>query len=226
MKSSTEKSLKLIYERIRSSALPKLESNQLEFEPLPICGEIRWGISFVLQGKLPSDVFNKIEEVRSLIGDNHTYYDSHSLHFTIRSLEAYRGNVPPNDERVLVYKDVLKNYLGKKFTVSLRGIISTASGLLLCGYPDFNLAEMRSTLYDKLNVDDLTLSSPEPYRDKLRNTCHASIVLYGSELTDCSRYIGFLDENFEFDFGEAIELSLGLVHYIRTPNQIKVLRIS
>jgi len=85
---------------------------------------------------------------------------------------------------------------------------------------------MRSSLYDKLNVDDLTLSSPEPYRDKLRNTCHASIVIYGSELTDCSRYIDFLDENFEFDFGEAVELSLELVQYNRTSNQIKVLQIS
>ena len=61
---------------------------------------------------------------------------------------------------------------------------------------------------------------------KLRNTCHASLVIYGSEIANSSEYIHFLNENVEFDFGELVNLSLELVKYSRVSNYIKVMKIS
>ena len=226
MNLTAEENLKKIYKEIRHNALPKLRSSQLTFEPLPIIGEMRWGISIVLRGELPDIVFRKIKEVETLIGDKHTYYNSKTIHFTIRALEAYRTDISPNDEPLQLYKKITKNNSKPNFTIALKGIVSTASGLLLCGYPNFDLKGLRTAIYDDLNVNGLTSCSPEPNREKLRNTCHASLVVYGSEIKNNAEYLTFLNENIAFDFGASVNLNLEIVKYERTQNNIEVFKIS
>lgn len=222
-----DEKLDSIYRTIHSSSLPLVASNSIKIEPLPVEGEMRWGASIVLRGKLPESVKSIIQELRSILGTNHTYYGTDSWHISIRSLEPFRQKIPETDQAIAIYKRIVDSHLSfAQFNVGFQGLVTTASGLLLCGYPDFDLEKLRLSIFQELSSHGLVSNSPEPAIDRLRDTCHASLVVFGSKIDRNSEYIDYVESKLAETFGSAQNLDLELVRYIRTENQINVVRLS
>ena len=182
---------------------------------------MRWGVSLVLRGRLPAPLQQALADARLLIGESHTFYNQANWHITVRSLEAFREEIPADDQAVAQYCELLSNLkTPDNLRVQFKGLVSTHSGLLACGYPLFDLFELRQTLFDKLEKQGLVESSPEPDREQLRNSCHASLILYGGKLRSLDTYIPFLEAYLEQDLGRVSHLQLDLVRYFRSNNGV------
>lgn len=221
-----DKNLSALYNSIYHKNISSIGKNSIVAEPLAKEGEMRWGVSAVLRGTLPDKVQSTINEARSLIGESHTYYDQGNWHLTVRSLEPYRSFIPVSDARINSYIEVLKRLNRKNLKVIFKGFVSTPSGLLLCGYPQFDLTDLRLSIYNELARQDLVAESPEPTINKIRNTCHASLAIYGGKFADTKSFTAFLNSKKCEDFGFVDNLQMEVVRYVRTENHVELMRLS
>lgn len=219
-----DKYMESIYEQLHLRSCPLIASNSLDIEPLPVEGEMRWGLSLVLRGQLPEPAVKVIDDVREILGSGHTFYSNDSCHITIRSLEPFHEKC--NQSNIAVYKELVDKFSNKhKFNINFTGLSTTSSGLILRGYPCFDIKGMRESIHNELLSYGLVSNSPEPSIHHIRNTCHASLVIFGRGITSTSDYLRYLDTKQSAALGTAHNWSLELVRFIRSSHNVEVVAI-
>ncbi|SBS29210.1 hypothetical protein MSP8886_01476 [Marinomonas spartinae] len=221
---SSMMSFKERYEHIYQSNNEFIKDNQINIDPLPVDGDSRWGVSVVFRPKIPLEVWRDLDKLKPLLGENHFYYCDNNVHVTFRSLEAYRQTVYESDNLVKRYAEVLKTTFSDvgRMRISLRGIVGVKSGLILCGIPDFNMADLRLDFFERLQQSNLVTSGPETSVSKLRNTCHASLTVFSSELDLPAESHEMLSNLRHKDYGEVDVTDIEIVSYRRTLDVINV----
>ncbi|MZI95149.1 hypothetical protein F9817_18380 [Vibrio sp. CAIM 722] len=212
------------YDNIYRSNIELIRDNQIKVDPLPIEGEDRWGVSAVFRPKFPSEVWRDLEQLKTVLGQQHAYYHENNVHITFRSLEAYRDNIGSSDELIKQYAHELENVLrdAGSMTVSLSGIIGVASGLILGGIPNFDIEKLRLEFFTRLREKGLVTSGPETSVSQLRNTCHASLAVFASKLSLADESHDALSKLHQKSYGDIQLHDIEIVAYKRTLSAIDV----
>lgn len=211
------------YEAIWSGARAIVSSGAVHVDPLPEPGQPRWGVSAVLRPDLPDAVWRRLDRLVELLGPGHAVYDPSGVHVTLRSLESYRSHVPVDDDLVRAYASVLASLRapGGPLRVRFRGIVGTPTGVILCGYPQFDLVSLRRRYFAELAERGLTESGPETRLDGLRDSCHASLVVFGGPLRHPAAAFALLEDARFEDFGVVACDRIEIVRYARDRHTVE-----
>ncbi|KJE36793.1 hypothetical protein UF64_03790 [Thalassospira sp. HJ] len=215
--------LDALYAKIRGENREAIIENDIVVDPLPLPGELRWGISTVFRPKLSTELWRDISELRNTLGNAHAAYDQSSVHVTVRSNEGFRPNIADDDHDVVGYADAMQAAIEDyaPLEVSFKGLIGVRTGVLLCGYPHFDLIELRRRYFLELEARKLIRPGPEPTIEKVRNTCHASMIMFSELLSDPKKFASHLDKLVDRDYGTVVIDEFDIVSYSRTLSDIK-----
>jgi hypothetical protein len=206
------------YARIADEGRHALVDGRTTVEPPPVDGTPRWGLSLVLRPRPPVRVLcATMTALRDTLGTHHWIYGPSTMHVTIRSIEGHRFAIGADDPFVARYRTIARDALADvpSPVLELRGLLPTAGGVLVAGYPTIDLQPLRHALFDAFSPLDVPIAGPETTRETLRDTFHASLALFGGPVADRDRLIAFLDDHRDTSFGTYTCLSASLVAYRR-----------
>lgn len=214
------KDLRRVYEQIAINS--KFYSQNVEIEDLPEEGKPRWGLSIVVRGNVPTQLFQSISRLKKLLGNNHTFYNDSNFHFTVRTVDVYKQDLSESSSQINKIVEILEgfNFSEDQF-IKINGLIPTSRSIISCGFPNFDMMSIRLDLHSELMKNGLILGSPETDIKKLRNTCHGSICLFGSPLKYSALVENFLSES--HIYGYVKDLKIDLVSYLRTRNDVTLI---
>ncbi|MCM2442227.1 hypothetical protein HGO34_21090 [Agrobacterium vitis] len=112
-----------------------------------------------------------------------------------------------------------------RFDIEFRGIVAAKTSILLCGYPQFDLQGLRRGLHKNLTELGFTSDSPEPDIADVRNTCHASLAVFGGLLSNPAGFADLIDRFQHLDFGTGPCGDTEIVSFARTGNNIAINRL-
>jgi 2'-5' RNA ligase len=212
------RSLEEQYAEVSERGAAVVSSGRGHRDEPPADGDSRWGISAVL--RLPPAVARPIAEfgqsLREPLGFDHIIYPAEELHSTLRSLEAFRADVPVDDEKVDRYVDLLSDLTADlgPIEIAYRGVLPSPVGVLVAGWPadPMRLLRLRAELHESLAVAGL-LSGPE--QDGPRDLFHASACVFMGPIAEPGAAIGALERNAKREFGTARFDRIEIVRYWR-----------
>ena len=185
---------------------------------------MRWGLSAVLRPRhWPAAVVAGLQALQQQLAGQAVVYASPHLHLTLASLEAYRAPVPPDDPELRAYVHALHT-VGRRWPplrVRLCGLNATAGGVLLQGWPEFDLQALRHDLADAVAQArrDEGLpprgASPPP-----RDTAHVSLAVFVGPLSDAPSLVAHIERHRMADWGTLECDTLSLVQYTRGPQSV------
>lgn len=101
-------------------------AGDVRLERLPSSAGERWGVSAILRpaGRVVDRLAGLSESLGEIAGPGHWVHGAPAMHFTLRALEPYRLDVPPEDPLRLLYAAALREAVAGLPTVGieLRGV--------------------------------------------------------------------------------------------------------
>jgi hypothetical protein len=161
------------------------------------------------------------QSLREPLGPEHIIYPADQLHSTLRSLEAFRADVPADDRHVDRYVDILGELTADLAPIEIvyRGVLPSPVGVLVAGWPLElgRLRRLRVELHERLAIAGL-LSGPE--REGPRDLFHASACVFMGAIADPRAATKTLDQNAEREFGTASFSRVEIVRYWRDDDSL------
>lgn len=214
------------YDALWKQGRRALSTGAIEPEPLPAPGTTRWGISAVLRPRpWPTALRDCAASVATRVGRNGVCYDEHGLHITLRAIEGFRRDVPPDDAAVGAYRDALADVAKQTAPLGVRlaGLTATSGGVLVQGWPSSSLQAFRDALFDRLGGLGLAARGPETSPDTIRTTAHATLALFEGPVVDPVGLVDLIDAQRSTAFGEWVFPELWLVGYRRTAGRVALI---
>lgn len=205
-----------------------IEDGRIDADPVPTATSLRWGVSIVATIAPPlAATFEALtDSCRHLCGDNHTFYNRANLHITVRSCEFRRVGMAQKDPALAAYQSVLAD-IGRKydpFEIAYCGLNANRTGIICQGYPlSESLQTLRGEIHRRLGEPGFRLG---PEGDGVRQTAHASLVVFGGPVADPAALVGWLRANRETWFGATRVTHLSLVKYRRTAYDVKLVPVA
>lgn len=223
MNNAIPQSLAARYESIRSANREAMLANEIAVDPLPKPHENRWGISTVFRPRLGPQLWADLRSLQMATGANHAAYDSGSIHVTIRSNEGFRPSVSADDSDVSLYAEAMRVAVqgSGSLEVIFKGMIAARTGVILCGYPRFDLMALRQRYYQELEARKAIRPGPEAAWAMMRNTCHASLLMFSDIIAKPVQAVAMLDAFAHRDYGIVRIEAFDVVSYHRTLEQIR-----
>lgn len=192
--------LEEIYNQKHKQGIEKIMSgNEFLDENLNNANDTRRGIHLLIR---PSEevikkIQNKIAEIKS-IDPNLYIYSSDCLHFSLFSFTHQKKDFIYKKEQKELYiklsKEILSNV--KKFKISCKGLMLTDKAILVKGFPEKTMNEIRNNIRKKL--DENNINHTEIYKDDI---CHLSLVRFKSKIANREKLVEFINDNYNYDFG-------------------------
>lgn len=212
------------YHQLWQAGRQALLNGSITADPPPVPGDTRWGLSAVLRPRhWPAAVTAGLQALHDRLAGQALVYDNPHLHLTLASLEAYRAPVPPDDPELRAYVRALDT-VGRRcppLRVRLRGLNATAGGVLLQGWPEFDLQALRLALGDAVaqarRDEGLPPRGASP---PLRDTAHVSLAVFVGPLSDAPSLVAHIEGHRRADWGTLECDTLSLVQYTRGPRSV------
>ncbi|TVZ37402.1 hypothetical protein P886_1743 [Alteromonadaceae bacterium 2753L.S.0a.02] len=216
-----------LYRHIHTQACNQFTSQSAYKQKCEIQNVPRQGVSLVLSGKLPDAVSDVIVSARNLIGVNHLFYNAETWHVTVNSLQ--RGSSDSAGTLLPIYQEILAKLSQDRqhpFSIFFKGIVTSTSALLLCGYPNFDITSLRAAVHQELDAHKAGSHNLDSDSQSLRKTCHASLVIYKAELEHPHRYLQFVESMGTKAFGIVQPMHLKLINYRISHESIDITSIN
>ena len=175
--------------------------NENEFldENLNNANDTRRGIALLIRPseEVNKKIQNKVKELKYI--DSSLYlYSTDCLHISLYSfIHQTKDFIYKNEQKELyirLSKEVLSNV--KKFKISCKGLMFTETAILVKGYPEKTMNEIRKNIRETLYKNNI--SHIEKYKDDI---CHLSLGRFKNRITNREKLIQFVDDNYNYDFG-------------------------
>lgn len=202
-----------------------IEAGKVDVDPVPTATSLRWGISIIatIEPPLVTTFESLVDDCQRLCGDGHTFYNRTNFHTTIRSCEFYRTNIARDDFAVSSYKTVLAEVCREHnpFEIAYCGLNANRTGVICQGYPlTKTLQAVRSALHQRLAELGVRHG---PEAEKVRQTAHTSITVFGGAVADAAKLYGWIEDNRETWYGTARITHLSLVRYDRRTYDVSLI---
>jgi hypothetical protein len=218
--------LAALYDGIASRGRAALATGAVLPDPLPVDGGTRWGVSAVFRpGVWTPALATCAVELARLLGDGHAVYRADTLHVTLRQFENHRTRIPDDDPDLSRYRETLSAFASAHAPVriALCGLAASPEGVLVQGWPHDDLQRPRRDLHDELVAAGVPLAGPEAARERLRDSAHATLAIYGGAVARAAALAAFVERHRSTDFGDCVLDTVRLVGYRRTRDDVKLI---
>ncbi len=215
-----------LYDRIAATGAAALATGAVVPDPLPSDGDERWGISAVfVPAPWPPALARVADELAVLLGPAHVVYRPDALHVTLRQFEGHRSDVPDDDGLVQACRAVLGAFAAatRPVVLTLRGLVASSTGIVVKGWPGFDLQAMRRDLQRRLEAAGVPMAGPERGRGSLRRSAHASLAIFGGALERPAALAAFVARHADTDFGRHAFDHVRLVGFRRTHDSVALI---
>lgn len=165
--------------------------------------DLRFGLTLLIR---PNEtVINNIDKFLhkiEVVEPDQYYYPKSDLHLTALSIiSCYPGFVlskVPVNEFTAIIATSLKDI--KSFGIEFKGITLSDSGILIKGFPENNsLERLRENLRVNFRKSHLEQSIDTRYSIM---TAHITVMRFRTKLYDAKKFLTYLDQYADFDFGK------------------------
>jgi hypothetical protein len=218
--------LRAIYDDLWRQGRVALSSGCVDVDPLPVVGGPRWGISAVLRPMAWSDALvGCATSIAALAGPRTVVYEPADLHVTVQQFEGYRVDVPADDRALRDQSTALVAITRElaPLTIELRGLTASAGGVLIQGWPRFDLQALRTRLHGELGAGGSPVSGPEASSSALRTSAHATLAMFGGSVERAHDLGDYIEAHRETDFGTIAFDELWLVGYARSRRSVTLI---
>ncbi len=169
----------------------------------------RMGLSIILQPgiELKSKVDSLVENIYE-IEPKQYYYPFSDLHITVLDLIARSESNHFNDMKLSNYVSITKKALTNEpsITVNFTGIVSSKEAVLLKGYDNGEIIQLRKTL--RLHFEEEGVNLRERYKSI---TAHMTFCRFASPLNDSKQFAQLLYDLKEFQLGTFVFENVDIV---------------
>lgn len=161
--------------------------------------DTRRGINLLIRPseEVTKEIQNKIVEIKN-IDPNLYLYSSDCLHFSLFCFVHQTKDFIYKTEQKKLYIELSKEILSnvKKFKISCNGLMLTDKGVLVKGFPDATMNEIRNKI--RKILDEKNINHTEIYKDDI---CHLSLVRFKNKIENRKKLVEFINNNYNYDFG-------------------------
>jgi hypothetical protein len=213
------------YERTWTKGAAAVAAGSVVCDPPPRDGDARWGLSIIVRPdrRVSERLTAAASELQSVVGGGQLVYDRNTLHTTVRSLEAHRGEVDATDPTLGRYVDIMRGLAPRYgLSVSYDGLTLSQSGVLAQGWPlGDDMRQLRAALHSRLAAEGLTRTGPE--KEGPRRTAHTSLVVFQEPPARPVALMEHVATRRYFDFGSCHFTRAEIVKYERDRNSLRLI---
>ncbi len=192
--------LEEIYNQMHIQGLESIKNqNEVLDENLNSNNDTRRGIALLIRPseKVSRSIQNKVKELRN-IDENLFLYGPKCLHITLYSYINQTKDFKYENEQKELYKKLSKEVLSKfkKFKITCKGLMFTKNTILVKGYPEETMNEIRNNIRETLYKNNI--NHTEKYKNDI---CHLSLARFKEKIANREKLIQFVNENYNYDFG-------------------------
>ncbi|MEV0622943.1 hypothetical protein AB0I81_57165 [Nonomuraea sp. NPDC050404] len=208
------------FAEFRAKGRAALLSGRATHDTVMVEGAGRWGTTALLrpQGEI---VDRMTELVSTLDAPGHWVHRGPTLHITLRTLEAYRSDIPPDDPLRRACAEALARAADglPPARARLTGVSPHGGGIVLGVRPDDDtLATLRKRFAHALG----TRGVRDYERGRVRDRWYVSLVHFARPLTNPGEIVEWCDAHADTDFGPATLPTAEIVRYAHTGTGIHV----
>jgi hypothetical protein len=177
----------------------------------PAEGDLRWGLTVVVRPEesVARRIEHVTEEAMAVAGDMHWPTGAAiSSHFTIRTLECFRTNIPDGDIPVARYLAALREASKQvdAFRLKLTGLILTPRSVMLCASPVGGVIERFACALASALGDDAWFEA-----QLHRNIWYSNLVHFTEPPRDPQGLVEWVAARRRMDMGSSLHTHAGLV---------------
>lgn len=210
------------YEAFRDRGRAALLAKESTYDrPLGETG--RWGVSAVFRPS--TDVLDKLAgltaELHDVLGDGHWIHGPGCLHSTLRALEHYRADIPPDDPDIQAYAEALDQAARgiPPFELAVRRVSPHQGGALLLLSPlDKTLVTLQER-YDQALHDRGACRFDSEHRRDLWNI---GLVHFVKPLTRPDEFVAWCDEPRDLGLGTISFDAVDIVRAHQEPGDVRL----
>lgn len=212
------------YNRMWKAGRLDIEGGNVDADPIPTATSLRWGVSILatIAPPLAATLEALAADCQYLCGNNHTFYKRATSHVTVRSCEFHRVNVARDDPYIRAYRTVLADVCREHnpFEIAYCGLNANRTGIISQGYPlSEALQALREAIHKRLAKRGVRHG---PEAEKVRQTAHTSIAVFGGAVADPAKLYGWIEANRETWCGITCITHLSLVRYDRSAYDVRL----
>lgn len=205
--------LENLYSNISSDGINKIfhKEESIDYWLNNIDKDTRMGIAVLAR---PNDnIKYKIQGVENelkKIEENQYYYPKDNLHTTLFSIIVSKENFKYTQNQIEMYNEIINKILKeiKKFKINFKGIIASDGAVIVKGYYKEELEYFRRKLKKEILEHGLELN--EKY---ITNSSHITISRFKESLKNREKFIKFIEEHNNYDFGEVDVSEIELTYH-------------
>lgn len=180
-----------IHEKGKKSILLKHEKVDLQIKNLT--EDTRLGVTLLIH--LNDEIKDKIKQMQDEIKEiepNQYFYPIDDLHITILDIIGAKEGQQFDEIYLKKSHEVIQKIIQEKmqFHITLEGIIASDAGLLIKGFYEDTLQEIRDEIRDAFLKEQLMLE--ERYKT---NSAHITFVRFSEELTNRNVLLEYIEKN-------------------------------
>lgn len=188
-----------------------IRENEYVDENLNNSYDTRRGIALIIRPseKVIKSIQDKLKEIKNI--ENNIYiYRPECLHLTLYIFISQTKDFIYEKEQKELYKKISKEVLSnfKKFKISCRGLIFTNETILVKGFPEKTMNEIRNKIRETMYKNNVSLN--EKYKNDI---CHISIARFKNKITNRKKLIQFVSDNYNYDFGSFDVSEIELIYH-------------
>lgn len=198
-----------LFELGRDAVLSRMH----ECDKPPVDGG-RWGMAVILKpdATLTDQLAEITNDAMRVAGRHHWPTGSPSaVHFTVRSLESFRADVPDGDPSVERYTEALLSAAkrAKPVALTVRGLTLTPSCVMVCAEPvDESAADFAQALGEELGPDGWFEA------DFNRSIWYSTLVHFAGPIDDPRALVEWVEQRCETPVVHAIFDTAQIVRYV------------
>lgn len=204
--------LKEHYNELYINALQKIVSDQYETDDLIASpADNRFGLTLLIR---PGDEVKKrirtfLEELKT-IDPNQYFYPDADIHLTVMSIVSCYDGFKLTQVDKEAYIEVILASLprGENLEVKFEGITASPSCVMVCGFANHYLDELRNNL--RINFRNSALEQSIDKRYSIR-TAHSTVIRFKNRLRRKNDWLKILETYRQFHFGSFTPDSIELV---------------
>lgn len=205
--------LKEHYLKLYTEALSKIKADDYEIDRLiDADNDFRFGITLLIRPdeKTKANIQNFLNEVK-LVSPHQYYYQNSDIHVTVMSIiscyEGFKLDSVNIEDYIKIIDEALNNR--KSFNIHFKGITASPSCILLQGFFDYTLNDIRDQLRISFKSSTLQQSLDQRYAIQ---TAHATVIRFRREITNKDAFLNLLERYKDFDFGTFEVKNMELVY--------------
>lgn len=205
--------LECFYNNLYANAISSITNNNYELDNLINSpNDKRFGITLIIKPPLNvvQNIIDFLSDIKT-IEPNQYYYPETDIHITVLSvISCHTGFIINNinlPDYIMAIKQAINN--NKPFNIEFKGVTASPSCVMVQGFFDNTLAQMRDKLRQNLIKSGLTQTIDKRYK---LVTAHSTVIRFCKNINNTNTLVNKLEQYRNHNFGTFTVNQIHLVY--------------